>query len=99
MTLTMTEHPDTFKIIRKDYMEKIGVWFNKNYDRQTKAYPRASFQQHFDRCTALQLRAYCKLIDRELPDLLIVPTDPTNYAGASFAGMFLGIETDGHTHS
>lgn len=102
MNKPMTEHPDTIAIIRKDYSEKVSLWFMRDENRErhikhTDDYYR--FQDMFEQFTTLQLRALCKLIDRDLADLTIQLCNPTNYAGVTFAGMFAGIETDGHTHT
>lgn len=100
MNKPMTEHENTIAIIRKDYEEKIATWFLQNRDRHIKrADDYSSYQDMFERYTTLQLRAVCRLIDRGLADLTIQLCDPTNYAGVTFAGMFAGIETDGHTHT
>lgn len=100
MKTQMTEHPETIAIIRKDYADKIAAWFLENRERHIKHvddYQR--YQDMFEQYTTLQLRALCRLIDRGLADLTVVFADPTNYAGVTFAGMFAGIETDGHIHT
>lgn len=102
MNKPMTEHDTTIAVIRKDYSEKVSAWFmrDENRDRHIKRTDDYRlYQDMFERYTTLQLRALCRLIDRDLSDLTIQFCDPTNYAGVTFAGMFAGIETDGHTHT
>ena len=101
MKTQVQEQPDTIAIIRKDYQEKVSAWFLANDKRHIKKYPDdyRLYQDMFEKYTTLQFRALCRLIDRDLVDLTIQLCDPTNYAGVTFAGIFVGIETDGHTHS
>ena len=98
--LGMKEHEDTLKIVRKDYFEKVAAWFGKdeNYRRHIDNSPGYDFKELCEKCTILQLRALCQLIDRGTVFTLL-RCNPLDHLAVTFSGMYVGIETDGYTHS
>lgn len=98
----MVEHEKTISIIRMDYMEQIDRWFIEKYSTPSElAYYSTGYDWRamLENCTTLQLRAFCKLIDRDLLDLKLLPCNPFDHMAVSHSGIYVGIEIDGYCHS
>ena len=96
--LGMIEHEDTIKVVRKDYFDCVAEWFGENYARHVESAPGYDFREVCEKCTVLQLRALCQLIDRGT-EFTLLRCNPLDHLAVTFAGMYVGIETDGYTHS
>lgn len=94
----VTEHPTTLEVIRGDYEPRVTRWLYDHLDNHEGKTFHAVLDQ-IKGCTILQLRAFCQLIDKDIPTLTMLPSVPSDHLGVRFSGMYVGIETDGYTHS
>lgn len=91
---------ETLETIRQDYFEKIQDWFRTDHiwDRHHTG-DGYDYREMIERCSTLQLRSICQLIDRKLSDLTLLRCNPRDHVAVTFAGIYVGIELDGYTHS
>lgn len=96
MTREMVEHPDTIAKVRKYFYDRVQRHVYEQFERYVDSWQ--AIGEVIDRCTTLQLQALCDLFERG-NDAKLLPCDPTDHCAVSMSGMYLGIETDGYTHS